>query len=121
VAAYIDEAVHERRETAPLDHTLSLISEGTNPEDCTLGNQRIDLMVKVLRALSRRDREILTRFYLQEQSQEQICRDMKLSETQFRLLKSRAKARFGALGRKKLQGRQTAPTIFVRTIAGLQH
>jgi RNA polymerase sigma-70 factor (ECF subfamily) len=53
--------------------------------------------------LSDRDREILTRFYLDEQTQEQICGEMNLTETQFRLLKSRAKARFGELGRRKLQ------------------
>jgi len=53
-----------------------------------------------------RDREILTRFYLQEQTQEEICAEMNLSDTQFRLLKSRAKARFGELGRKKLARRK---------------
>jgi DNA-directed RNA polymerase specialized sigma subunit len=60
----------------------------------------------VLRSVSMRDREILTRFYLMEQSQEEICIEMNLSETQFRLLKSRAKARFGELGRKKLTRRR---------------
>src|SRR5450432_3687718 len=51
-------------------------------------------------SVSERHREILTRFYLQEQTQEEICEEMNLSETQFRLLKSRAKARFGELGKK---------------------
>jgi hypothetical protein len=59
-------------------------------------------MKTVLSSVSDRDREILTRFYLMEQSQERICRDMNLTDTQFRLLKSRAKARFGEMGRKKL-------------------
>ena len=59
-------------------------------------------MKDVLYSISERDREILTRFYLREQSQEQICEDMNLTETQFRLLKSRAKARFGELGRRKV-------------------
>jgi DNA-directed RNA polymerase specialized sigma subunit len=54
----------------------------------------------VLRSVSRRDREILDRFYVQEQTQEQICEEMGLSYNQFRLLKSRAKARFGELGRR---------------------
>ena len=53
-------------------------------------------------ALSERDRDILIRFYLKEQPQEQICKEMALTETQFRLLKSRAKAKFGEIGRKKL-------------------
>jgi hypothetical protein len=41
-----------------------------------------------------------------EQTQEEICKEMRLSETQFRLLKSRAKARFGELGRKRLARRK---------------
>ncbi len=58
-------------------------------------------MTNILRSISNRDREILTRFYLLEQTQQQICVEMQLSETQFRLLKSRAKARFGELGRRE--------------------
>jgi DNA-directed RNA polymerase specialized sigma24 family protein len=60
-------------------------------------------MMEVMRELSERGRDILTRFYLHGQSQEQICDEMNLTETQFRLLKSRAKARFGELGQKKLR------------------
>jgi hypothetical protein len=41
-----------------------------------------------------------------EQTQQEICDEMSLSETQFRLLKSRAKARFGELGRKTLSRRK---------------
>src|SRR6266851_4698063 len=62
-------------------------------------------------------REILTRFYLYEQSQDQICSEMGLTLTQFRLLKSRAKGRFGELGRKRLTHRNI-PSVFVRTSAG---
>ena len=36
-----------------------------------------------------------------EQSAEDICRDLNLTETQFRLIKSRAKARFGELGKRR--------------------
>ena len=76
-------------------------------------------MLKVLRGISARDREILTRFYLYEQTQEQICAEMNLSETQFRLLKSRAKARFGELGKRSL-GRKISD-FFVRAKSGSQH
>lgn len=62
-------------------------------------------MEAALNGLAVRDREILMRFYLDEQSQDQICAEMGLTETQFRLLKSRAKARFGELGRKALTRR----------------
>ena len=64
--------------------------------------QKAELMKSALASLSDRDRDILVRFYLKEQPQEQICREMSLTETQFRLLKSRAKAKFGEVGKKKL-------------------
>ena len=48
----------------------------------------------LLRTISPRDREILKRFYLDEQTEEQICGQMELTRSQFRLLKSRAAARF---------------------------
>lgn len=46
-------------------------------------------------------REILERFYLEEQPKEQIMLEMGLTETQFRLLKSRAKADFSARVRQR--------------------
>jgi len=54
----------------------------------------------VLKEISDRDREVLMRFYVHEQSYETICQEMGLTYNQFRLLKSRAKARFGKLGRR---------------------
>jgi hypothetical protein len=45
---------------------------------------------------------------------------MALTETQFRLLKSRAKARFGELGKKKIAQRATGP-LSMRTSAGSSH
>ena len=68
--------------------------------------QKEEIMEKVLGGVAARDREILTRFYLMEQTQEQICDQMNLTETQFRLLNSRVKARFGELGRRKLERRR---------------
>lgn len=70
--------------------------------------------------LNAHSREILTRFYLHEQSQEEICSEMALTETQFRLLKSRAKARFGELGKKKL-AHKALHAFFLRTSTGLSH
>jgi RNA polymerase sigma factor (sigma-70 family) len=65
--------------------------------------QRLEIAFEVLASLSARDKEILRRFYLLEQSQEQICQEMGLTSTQFRLLKSRAKARFSELARRRMQ------------------
>ncbi len=102
VAAYIDEAVHSRRDELNLDLGVRVADRRNNPEQSAAFRQKVDLMLEVLRNLAERDREILTRFYLDEQSQETICREMVLTETQFRLLKSRAKARFGEIGKRKL-------------------
>ncbi len=101
VAAHIDVAIQSRREHTGLDGP-SIIDASSDPEENFIVQQKAELMEKILGGMPKRDREILTRFYLDEQPQDQICREMRLSETQFRLLKSRAKSRFGELGKKKL-------------------
>jgi RNA polymerase sigma factor (sigma-70 family) len=120
VAAHIDRAVQSRRERAEVDANIQVVDPNGNPEESAISRQRRDLIHRVLSQLSGRDREILTRFYLYEQSQEQICADMDLTDTQFRLLKSRAKARFGELGKKKLAHR-SLQAVFLRTSAGFSH
>ena len=102
VAAHIEKMVNIRRDHAELESSLRVVDPRENHEENAMLRQRMELIQKVLGELSDRDREVLTRFYLYEQSQEQICTEMGLTETQFRLLKSRAKARFGELGKKKL-------------------
>jgi RNA polymerase sigma-70 factor (ECF subfamily) len=102
VATYIDQAVHTRREQTDLECGITVTDKTSNPEQQAISRQHTELMKSVLRSLSSRDRDILERFYLREQPQEQICREMSLTETQFRLLKSRAKAKFGEMGKKKL-------------------
>jgi RNA polymerase sigma-70 factor (ECF subfamily) len=120
VAAHIDRVVHTRREQLDLDSTVRVADPRGNPEEVAIFRQRTELIKRVLHELTERDREILTRFYLREQSQDQICSEMALTETQFRLLKSRAKARFGELGKKKLAHR-ALHTVFMRTSAGISH
>ncbi len=107
VAGHIDHLVHKRREDVAVESGIVLSDQGVTPEQTVMERQRVDLMLRVLRDMSTRDRDVLTRFYLYEQSQDQICREMKLTDTQFRLLKSRAKARFAELGRKALSRKKT--------------
>jgi len=102
VAAFIEQAVQNRRDLTDADIGFTVADRTQNPEQDAMVRQRSELMQNTLSGLSEKDREILTRFYLKEQPQEQICREMDLSETQFRLLKSRAKAKFGEIGRKSL-------------------
>jgi RNA polymerase sigma-70 factor, ECF subfamily len=117
VAAYIETAVHTRREQTDLESGITVADRKQNPEQEAMVKEKAQLMKSALAALSQRDRDILVRFYLQEQTQEQICREMSLTETQFRLLKSRAKAKFGDIGRKKLTSSGIF-SVFVRTHAG---
>ena len=105
VAAHIDQAIQNRRHQIGLEPGTVIVDGNRDPEQSAIRRQSVQIARKVLNSISRRDREILTRFYLLEQSQEQICCEMNLTETQFRLLKSRAKARFGELGKRKLSRR----------------
>jgi RNA polymerase sigma-70 factor, ECF subfamily len=117
VAAHIDHVVHSRRDELHMDVGVRVVDGRRNPEQNMAFQQKVDFMLEILNQLSERDREILTRFYLHEEEQEEICREMNLTETQFRLLKSRAKARFGELGRRKLQQKMLVP-FFSRISSG---
>jgi len=105
VAAYIDGAVQDRRRRAGIDPDMALSDHRPDPERSAIERQHIDLAMRVLKAVPKRDREVLVRFYLKEEDPSLICREMELTETQFRLIKSRAKARFGELGRTRLATR----------------
>jgi hypothetical protein len=71
-----------------------------DPDLVAVIKRKMALMRRVLSCLSQRDLDILDRFYLQEQRYEQFCGEMCVTETQFRLLKSRVKVNFEALNRK---------------------
>lgn len=71
-----------------------------DPEQELDQQQKLSCLRSALASLSPRDREILTRFYLEEQDAERICREMNLSATQFRLFKSRAKGRLTEVARR---------------------
>ena len=72
------------------------------PEESLWLKERSAIMRDLLRTLSRRERELLERFYIQEQDKRQICLEMGLTDTQFRLAKSRAKAHLARLGAERL-------------------
>jgi RNA polymerase sigma-70 factor, ECF subfamily len=100
VAAHIDTAVQERR-NSDLSDSRYTCDHNPNPERRLIERQNEELALRILNSLQKRDREVLVRFYLDEQPAERICQEMGLSETQFRLIKSRAKARFGELGKRR--------------------
>lgn len=107
IAAWITREVESRKGAiAAPDPAASILDKAQNPEDRYLARERQEVMRRILNGMPRRDRDVLIRFYLLEQTQEQICQEMRLTNTQFRLLKSRAKRRFTELGRRRLQPRE---------------
>jgi RNA polymerase sigma factor (sigma-70 family) len=105
VAAHIDSAIHARRNELSIDPAMTLSDHQPDPERRVIEQESQDVALRMLSGLPKRDREVLVRFYLQEQTAEEICRDLDLTETQFRLIKSRAKARYGELGRRRFSQR----------------
>jgi RNA polymerase sigma-70 factor (ECF subfamily) len=72
------------------------------PEQQAVMQEQVETMKRELRKLKAKDSEILTRFYLREQPAERICNEMSLTQTQFLLRKSRAKARLADLTQRRL-------------------
>ena len=82
----------------PPDGGWSLLRDGSaNTEENYRAVEQRDIALRILRAMPARHCEVLVRFYFEEQTVEQICGDLDLTETQFRLIKSRAKQRFTEL------------------------
>jgi RNA polymerase sigma-70 factor, ECF subfamily len=102
VAGCIENAARKRRKQTGLDSGMALFDDRPDPERRAMERQRVDLATSILKAIPERDREVLIRFYLREQPPAQICGEMDLNQTQFRLIKWRAKARFGELGKSRL-------------------
>lgn len=74
------------------------VDRGSHPDSRIDYSRRVAIMLEALKQLSDRDQELLRRFYLLEQSEAQIREEMGLTDTQFRLYKSRAKSRLGIRG-----------------------
>jgi RNA polymerase sigma-70 factor, ECF subfamily len=100
----IDRSARRRDTGADFDTAAEIPAPGTTPEERAIAAEKSALMAKMLRELSDRDFEVLSRFYIREQPPQQICREMGMTQVQFQLLKSRAKARLAELMRRKLSG-----------------
>jgi RNA polymerase sigma factor (sigma-70 family) len=104
VGLAISGLIRTREQSIPLDSARHLTAPEPSPEDHAVSRQKVALMKRALGEMSHRECEVLTRFYLGEQSPEQIQKEMRLTPTQFNLLKSRAKAKLTDLVRQKLAG-----------------
>ena len=101
VAARIRSLCAERQNLRVQD--LPRIPDGSpGPESQAIETEQRAIAARILNSLGVRDRELLVRFYLDQESAEQIQKECGLSETQFRLIKSRAKARFSELLKRRM-------------------
>lgn len=98
----ISRIIETRRSRADLAVADGLHANEPTPEQLAVRREQVELMKQVLRTMTQREFEVLTRFYLHEQPPEQIRSEMKLTQTQFDLLKSRAKARLTQAMHRKL-------------------
>ena len=105
VSVYIDAAASNRRNHVEIGSLFGLASPGANPEQEMVSREQRELVRLTLTRLEEHEAEILSRFYLQEQTEMQIRSEMNLTHTQYRLLKWRSKARFEQLSRKQLASR----------------
>ncbi len=78
------------------------IADSTNLEHWVYRQQKQRMVREMLRAMAPLDREVLRRFYFEDQAKERICRDLKLTPNQFRNVKSQAKLLLTAIGRRRL-------------------
>lgn len=103
----IEERTHSRRWESQIDQVPAVFDRlqtaAESLEDSLCKAQQRGVMLRVLRAMSGRERKALHRFYVLEQTTEQIQREMGMTETQFRLTKRRAQSRFGELGKMQLR------------------
>lgn len=68
VAGYIDQAVHTRRQQVGIESGTTVVDLNRDPEETAIQQQHEEIARRVLNSISKRDREILTRFYLLEHS-----------------------------------------------------
>jgi RNA polymerase sigma-70 factor (ECF subfamily) len=98
----IGEVIQRRNRAGDLEEIAHVTAADLTPEQRAIAGQKVALMKEELREMSDRDFEVLSRFYLREQPPEQICEEMGLTQVQFQLLKSRAKARLADRMHRKL-------------------
>jgi RNA polymerase sigma factor (sigma-70 family) len=91
---HIRNAVLRRRRLVSVELTITPPAPYDDSPDAPFAlRERVDIVGRVLDQLCARDKEILVRFYYHEQSSQDICAEMHLTPTQFRLFKSRALAK----------------------------
>jgi RNA polymerase sigma-70 factor, ECF subfamily len=102
IAAKIDELVQSRAREVDVEGYQHVRDRRMDPAEQAAASEMSEILRGVLRRMTEADREVLFRFYVDGQNGETIMAVMNLTETQFRLLKWRAKAKFVARARVAL-------------------
>jgi RNA polymerase sigma factor (sigma-70 family) len=89
--------LYAQRQTVAFDEVPPICDLSPNPERTAILIEQRTIARRILDSLCERDREVLIRFYMNEETAERIQHELGLTETQFRLIKSRAKSRFSAM------------------------
>jgi RNA polymerase sigma-70 factor (ECF subfamily) len=89
--------VTARRTEVEIEPRLGLRSKAAGPEGAAIERERMTIARRILHSMPERDREVLIRFYARGQEADDITAEMGLTPTQFRLIKTRAKARLTLL------------------------
>lgn len=90
IARYVTREIPKRTSTID-DSELHEFADRSamSAEEAMIRRERVAIVLRMLRASSVRNREVMIRFYVREQSPEDICRAMKLTPGQFRQIKHR--------------------------------
>jgi RNA polymerase sigma-70 factor (ECF subfamily) len=110
IAELIDGEVFRRNHTVSAREQV-IRDKRLSADQMLIERQKLEIAREILQEMSASDREVLVRFYLEEQTPERICREMNLTGTQYRLLKHRAKIKFAERGQRKLAVRRWNPRM----------
>jgi RNA polymerase sigma factor (sigma-70 family) len=106
VATHITRTMKKReREVGADAAAVHLRDPRDTPEQLAIDGQRLECAREMLQALCERDRTILIRFYVDGRSKEEIMHELNLTDTQFRLFKWRARAKYDELLQRRLRVR----------------
>jgi RNA polymerase sigma factor (sigma-70 family) len=105
------QALSRRRPMVDLESEDTVRGKSAGPDQILLARERSDAFLRAFLSLRAKDREILVRFYLSDQTESQISEAMGLTATQYRLLKSRAKDRLGRAVERFLAGRRDTASV----------
>jgi RNA polymerase sigma factor (sigma-70 family) len=97
------------RQSSSDENSEMICDSAPDPETTAIRRQNAEIASRVLATLPEKHREVLIRYYLEGQHREVIQAEMGLTSTQFRLIKSKAKAALTVRMQHRLGDRPVGP------------